>query len=532
LTLNIASSYAELFRTLERKVKERTADLQASKAELEKSGEYKTRFFANISHEFRTPLTIAQGLVDRISQKRVADVLLQQELQPVKRNMTRLSDMVNQIVDLTKTDNNQLTLHPRNYYGDAVVSIALESFRSLAEYRKQNLTFTADSPRTVVYVDRPKMEIMINNLISNAIKYTPEGGHIDVQTREAGGLYQVIVTDNGRGIPPEEQDAIFERFHRIKQNAEHYVEGMGIGLELSRSLARLHNGDIQLDKTRTEGSRFILILPVSTNTEPVQVEESFFEKDLLEIPETAPANHSFSILLAEDNDDMAGYVSGILSEIGVVTRVRNGVEALAALANTIPDLVITDLMMPEMDGMKLVSQMQKTIAYRKIPVVVLSARALEQDRLDLLRIGVVDYITKPFIAAELLLKTRNLLVLAENRQKAEIVLTTDERALELEKLAPQAAAYVQKHLKDATLSIDLVADHLGISRRTFYRIIEAETGMTGAEFIREVRLQAARSLLTQETTWTLETLSNEVGYASARNFKKLYSERFGAAPTV
>jgi signal transduction histidine kinase/DNA-binding response OmpR family regulator len=530
LTYNIAYNYAGLVSSLEQKVAERTEALQASKAELEKAGEYKSRFFANISHEFRTPLTIASGLVDRVAQKTGEAPSIQQDIVPIKRSLKRLSDMVNQLVDLTKADHNQMTLHPRNLYGDAVVSIAVESFRSLAEHRNQDFVFQPGAPGVIVYADRSKLEIMVNNLISNAIKYTQKGGRIVVETRLQEQCYGVVVADNGKGIPQNEQEAIFERFHRIKQMPEGYVEGMGIGLELSRSLARMHGGDISLDKTYTEGACFRLSLPVSTVKETVQTDESYVMPVESDPAETATASSSFSILLVEDNDDMAQYVGSVLKTAGNITRTSNGAEALRQLSEKAYDLVLTDLMMPEMDGMELVRAMQRSRELRKIPVVVLTARALDQDKLDLLRIGVVDYIVKPFLVDELLLKTRSLLQFAANRQKAEILLSPVELNLQEEGLASKAAGFVQQHVKDPTLSIDLVADHFGISRRTFYRIIEVETGMTPAEFIREVRLQLAHNLALNKSVWTLDTLAAEVGYSSGRNFKKLYQDRFGAAP--
>lgn len=522
LTLNIARNYSSLYRTMEQKVAERTAQLQ-------KADEYKSRFFANISHEFRTPLTIARGLLNRYVMRRGDNPELLSELGPVQRNLSRLGDMVNQIVDLTKSDYDQMALNRKLYRADSIVTLSVESFRSLAEHRRQQLVHLPGAGEAVLYADRLKLEIMINNLVSNAIKFTPESGVIRVSTAAADGTFRLRVTDTGRGIPESEREAIFERFHRIKQNDSEYVEGMGIGLELSRTLARLHGGDITLMETEPDkGSTFELTLPTSADGNAEDVMQDF--NDFPGIAPRAPQPASDRILLVEDNDDMAAYISDVLQDAGVVVRATNGEDALAILDHTRPDLIITDLMMPKMGGAALVEKLRHRDEWHDTPVVVLTAMALESGKLDLLSIGVVDYITKPFSANELLFKSRTLLKLAKNRRKARIVLNAEEPSLDRERITPKAAEWVKGHIRDQSLSVDVLADHLNMSRRTLYRIIEAETGMTSAEFIREIRLQTARSLLQNSNQATLDAVAEAVGYASGRNFRKLYHERFGVHP--
>lgn len=523
LTFNIAKSYSGLFKTMERKVAERTAQLQ-------QANEYKSRFFANISHEFRTPLTIARGLLDRLSGRRVDDMELQSELNPVQRNLSRLGDMVNQIVDLTKSDHDQMALNRKVYRVDSIVTLSVESFRSLAEHRKQTLVFTSETPDAAVFADRLKLEIMINNLVSNAIKYTPESGTIRVTTSRRDGRFHLTVEDSGRGIPLEEREAIFERFHRIRQNDTEYVEGMGIGLELSRTLARLHGGDIRLiDSEPGLGSTFDLDLPLSDAAEAEDILQDF-DTYFHSIARQAATATGDRILLVEDNDDMAAYITDVLQDVGQVRRANHGEEALAMLAEVNPELIITDLMMPKMGGSALIAELRKRDEWFDVPVVVLTAKALEADKLDLLRIGVVDYITKPFSVDELVFKSRTLMTLGRKRKKARIVLSAEEASLDRERLTPKAAEWVKANIRDQSLSVDVLADHLNMSRRTLYRLIEAETGMSSAEFIREIRLQTARQLLQNSSTATLEQIAEAVGYASGRNFRKLYHERFGVHP--
>lgn len=523
LTFNIAKSYAGLFKTMELKVVERTAQLQ-------QANEYKTRFFANISHEFRTPLTIARGLLDRLSMRRTTDIELQAELGPVQRNLSRLGDMVNQIVDLTKSDHDQMALNRKHYRIDSIVTLSIESFRSLSEQRRQNLWFESATPDAVVFADRLKLEIMINNLVSNAIKFTPEAGTIRVSTSMVNGQFTLTVEDSGRGIPADERDAIFERFHRIRQNDTEYVEGMGIGLELSRTLARLHGGDIRLlDSEPGFGSTFELSIPLSDAADAEDILRDF----ATDFHSLSPRLQSLSgdrILVVEDNDDMAAYILDVLRDVGQVERAIHGEDALARLETYKPELIITDLMMPRMGGAALIDALRKRDEWHDVPVVVLTAKALESDKLDLLRIGVVDYITKPFSVDELLYKSRTLLSLSKKRKKARIVLSADEASLDRERLTPKAADWVKANIRNQSLSVDTLADQMNMSRRTLYRLIEAETGMSSAEFIREIRLQAARNLLHNSRTATLDAIAEAVGYANGRNFRKLYQERFGVHP--
>jgi signal transduction histidine kinase/DNA-binding response OmpR family regulator len=529
LTFNVTRQYADLIDTLEAKVEARTADLELANS-------YQKRFFANISHEFRTPLTISEGLVNKLIRQETMDpVKAQYDLSVIKRNMGRLNDMVNQIIDLTKSEQNHLNLRRAFYKADSLAAISVESFRSLAEHHGHTLVFIPDARDVVLHADRSKVEIIINNLISNAIKYTPDGGFITVKTRAHGNQFVLTVQDSGSGIPAGLEEIIFERFHRLKRADEDYVEGMGVGLELSRTLARLHGGDILAEPGIVVGAVFKLTLPVDLEADqhvPVSLLEEDEEKSLYQ-PDSAvdaPVNDRYSILLVEDNEDMMHYVAGVLSELGIVEMAKNGKEALNRLAGFTPDIIITDLMMPVMGGQKLVENLFASKKWSNIPVVVLTAKALEEDKLHLLRIGVVDYIVKPFSPEQLLLKTRNLLAYYNRRKRLKVDVAVEEKAFEAERLSDKTAAYIMKNLSDVTLSVDTIAEAFSQSRSSLYRNIQMETGMPPAEFIREVRLMTARTMATKDPTIRLEELARAVGYKSATSFRKKYEARFGEHP--
>ena len=526
LTFNVASNYAGLITTLETKVRDRTAQLEAA-------SEYQKRFFANISHEFRTPLTISEGLINKVINKPGAESSrIEYDLSIAKRNMARLHDMVDQIIDLSKSDQNHLALNQKYYKADNLTSISVESFRSLAEYHGHDFEFEPNAKNVVLFADRSKVEIIINNLISNAIKFTPDGGSIKISTGVSGTEFILNVQDSGSGIPDGEEEAIFERFHRIKREDADYVEGMGVGLELSRTLARLHSGDIEVDSGYKEGALFRLTLPVAEvpAEQAALVEESLDEVLLYTQKESElSSEEAFDMLLVEDNNDMMEYVSGILDELGTIRKAKNGKEALELLEDFVPDIIITDLMMPVMGGLELVERLKNHEKWNAIPVMVLTAKALEEDKLHLLRIGVVDYITKPFLPEQLVLKIKNLLSYYTRRKALRIKL----KATDIPKtttLSEKAADYISKHLSNTSLSVDTLAEEFSQSRRSFYRNLQIETGMSPGEFIREVRLTSARALIAENKNLRLEEIASAVGYKNATSFRKKYEERFGVHP--
>jgi signal transduction histidine kinase/CheY-like chemotaxis protein/AraC-like DNA-binding protein len=503
--------------------------------------EMKNRLFANISHEFRTPLTISQGLVKKlIRQQKNGEgaTATPRDLQVMNRNMNRLRDMVNQIIDLTKADRDHLKLNRNYYLGDQLVSISTESFRSLAEYHGHHYEVVKEVEDAILFVDRSKVEIIINNLISNAIKFTNEGGQILIKAFIEDNVFHLLVSDTGPGIPKGDEEAIFERFYRIEQDGDNYVEGMGVGLELSRTLARLHGGDIRLMGDQDQGAGFLLTLPITNDGSPHQVIE-LEEEEWAEVTEKAVSKTSLPnanadarrLLLVEDNQDMMAYVSEILSETAQVQTAANGEEALDYIRDTVPDLIITDLMMPKMDGATLIETLSEHPRWKDIPVIVLTAKAIPEHKTELLRIGVVDYITKPFEPHQLMLKVRNLLTYAKRRLEiADQEEGKDTDTAEADSFNQQVIDYIRERLADPNLTVDELVGAFPQSRRSFYRNIQRSTGMTPSELIREVRFKAARSMVQKDSDQTLSELASAVGYKSATSFRKGYEKRFGEHP--
>jgi len=528
LTLVVASSYAKLISTLEEKVIERTSKLELAK-------EFQQRFFANVSHEFRTPLTISEGLLSKVITKgKVQDEQTMYDLWLAKRNMLRLHDMVNQIIELTKADHHELKLNKKFYYIAEIVGLCVESFRSLAENHDHSFTYELIDERLIVHVDVANVEIIINNLISNAIKYTPEGGIIIIRSEQRDGHIVIQVEDNGLGIPEEKREAIFERFHRISQENGDYVEGMGVGLELSRTLARLHKGDVIVRPNTPIGSIFECKLPLVTQTDVtvyrIANSVDLEEESVVKLTKSVSSNQDQKILLVEDNRDLMHYISSIIEEAGIVEQARNGREALEKMKEYTPDLIITDLMMPEMDGIALVETLSKHPKWSSIPIIILTAKTLDEEKIKLFKIGVVDYITKPFSAEQLMLKIKNLLKYYRARNFLKYQLKTNELSIPEEGFAQKVADCIHDRIDDNALTIDNLAESFAMSRSTFYRSLQLETGMTPTDFLREVRLLKAKEIVQVRKDIRLEVLANAVGYKSATNFRKMYEERFGEHP--
>lgn len=528
LTLVVASSYAKLITTLEDKVSDRTA-------KLEQANEYQKRFFANVSHEFRTPLTISEGLLVKVlNNDQMNDEYIRYDLWLAKRNMVRLHDMVNQIIELTKADHNELKLNRKFYYAADIVNISVESFHSLAENHGHTFVYVPADEPIVLNVDLSSIEIIINNLVSNAIKYTPAGGEIRICTRLFGDQFVLQIADSGPGIPAEKRELIFERFHRITKPDSDYVEGMGVGLELSRTLARLHHGDIVVNDNTPSGAIFELTLPVSKN-EGYDFSE-ISDAHLVEIdmePKLdlqVAADNDYSILLVEDNIDLTHYISSILKVLGTVECTTSGIDALEKLEEFTPDIIITDLMMPGMGGEELISILSKNPKWKNTPIIVLTAKAIEDEKTKLLRIGVVDYITKPFSAEQLVLKSKNLLKYYQARNTLKLKLECSLDQANTEEFVHRVAAYIGEHLADSNLSVDTIADAFLMSRSTFYRNLQLQTGMSPAEFLREVRLLKAREIVSTTKSIRLDELASKVGYKSVTTFRKLYQQRFNEHP--
>ncbi len=531
-TITIALDFVDIFEGMEQKVIERTKELR-------EKDEFKSRFFLNVSHELRTPTTILEGLLQKAASQSDADKdirIPKEDSNLILRNARRLTVLVNQILDLSKSDKGTLTLQKKNYRLDDLIHNVVDINASFIALRHQKIECISKTVNTIVHVDGEKISTILSNVIINASKYGPEHSRITLESRIniEKSTIEIDVRDEGDGVPVSEREVIFERFHRIKSPDKPYVEGLGIGLELSRSLARLHDGDLMVVEDDTKGACFRLSLPLDSELtiNPVNGwEKSAGHQTEISDPvfHETTLTGNVRLLLVEDNSDMNAYVKGLLDTLGTVYSSKNGADALAWLQKNTVDIVVTDLMMPEMTGEELIQRMASDPKLATIPIVVLSAKDNVDDRLNLLRVGIIDYITKPFNSPELKLKIENLIRFYNRRQSFMVELPDDGMPGE-PSLSESVKNYILEHIDDTRLSTSGLANAFAMSERNFYRKIEKDSGMTPAAFIREVRLQYAARLAERSSDIRLNELAGKIGYKSVETFKRNYVERFGVSP--
>lgn len=480
---------------LERVVEERTSDLRREKEITEKSkrvieaqaeklkelDRFKTRFFANISHEFRTPLTMIIGPLENALSGLYGPIehTLKRQVGIMLRNAQRLLRLINQLLDLSKLEAGKMELRAQRRNVVQFLESVLLSCTPLADKKDIKLNFESSSPEIELLYEPDKFEKVFFNLLSNALKFTPEGGTITftVDTKEptevfTQGAAEIRVKDTGRGIPPENLPHIFDRFHQVDGSNTREHEGSGIGLALVHELIMLHHGSIEVKSEVGAGTEFIVQIPLGDkHLSSEQITADVLGDDLLNpsstgvITELATESMDFDheqkkkaldnpyngpdpmigaklVLIVDDNHDVREYVSGILSEHYVVHTAVDGIDGLEKVASLNPDLVISDVMMPRMDGNELCQRIKQNLDYDHIPVILMTARATNELKIEGLEMGADDYIAKPFNARELLVRARNLMVIRHQEKQLKGL----NESLE-QKVADQLTQMLSERLK-------------------------------------------------------------------------------------
>ena len=545
---------------LENTVKARTRELSQQKLEIEKQAEelksldkLKSRFFANISHELRTPLTLISGPLGQWSKKSGLDASEQAQVAMMQRNSQNLLSLVDEVLDLSKLEANKLELHETATHFYPFFKRLLAAFESHAQSRQ--ITFSMDyqaDKNLSLLIDGHKVEKIINNLLSNAFKFTQDGGTIEVQTKEKEGSLSIAVADNGRGIHPDDLPYIFDRYYQSKQANGQAEGGTGIGLALSKALVTLMKGALTVSSEYGKGSRFTFTLPLKKAAKPTPA-----EREALPIPEEKAAQaeepvqvvsenghhqKTATVLIVEDHPDMQAFVQSILAPHYTLLTAANGKQALNLLERTKerPDLILSDVMMPEMDGMTLLETLKSAEKWRDLPVVMLTARAAQEDRLKALVTGVDDYLTKPFDAEELLARIRNLLHHAQlRRQWQQEQATRPELKVDFEETwtawdtewLQKAEVIVKREVSNPQFKVTDLAWEMAVSKSQLQRKLKDMTGLTPEQYIREVKLQKARHLLEGKALATVSEVAHAIGFDTPEYFSKKYYQRFGKRPT-
>lgn len=513
----------------------------------------KSRFFANISHEFRTPLTLILAPIQKrleLAQSTEDKI----EFSLIQRNASRLLKLVNQLLDLSRLEAGTMGIKASN--GDLVsfTRLLVQGFQSMAESRNISFIFHSDVQIINMWFDHEKLEKIIVNLLSNAFKFTPPGGAVSVkvfaETNPSkdfkDGYAGITVSDSGVGIPEEQLVKIFDRFYQVDSSQTREYEGSGIGLALTKELIELHSGQISVNSTPGAGTIFTVKLPLGnshlrhedvvgsipkTNVLPVI---DAFEYPLVD-NNPSPALQQDTILIVEDNDDLRYYIKENLSELYTVLDAKHGKEGIDIAREKIPDLVLSDLMMPQMDGTQMCSVIKNDIHTSHIPVILLTAKADGDSRIHGLDSGADDYIPKPFEMRELRARIRNLI---ENRKKlrarfsgpmqfnpAEVEVSSMD-----EKFLAKIKQIVETNLSNPAFGVEPFALEAGMSAAQLYRKLTGLTGYSPNDFIRHMRLQRAADLLSKKAG-NVADVAYQVGFSNLSYFSKCFREKFEVTPS-
>ena len=514
----------------------------------------KIKFFTNLSHEFRTPLSLILSPVDKLIRE-LNDAGRRQLAMTIERNAKRLLHLVNQLLDLRKMEVNELKLNIHRGDIAAFIRATVDSFTDLADERSIDLTYETQLEHLPALFDKDKIERIIFNLLSNAFKFTSTGGSVDVRLTvaardEKGVLLELKVKDSGIGIAADLQGKIFESFFQGESPGHIRNQGTGIGLAITREFVEMHGGSIRVDSVPDKGSCFTVLLPVTVLPEssldlpsPVVQEDGESTAKAGELPvqpllPSAGGERRFKILLVEDDDDFRFYLKDNLAALFIILEAVNGREGWQKALAEQPDLVVSDVNMPLMDGLELSRKIKGDERVRHIPIILLTALSGEQDQLRALGLGVNDYISKPFNVEILISRIRNLLEFrgaVEEIFKKRIHIEPGEVEAGPEETEEdfirQAVEVLEKNIANADFSVDEWSRELGMSRTTLYKRILSATGSTPIGFIRNFRMKRAAQLL-EKTRHNVAEVAYMVGFNNPKYFARYFKEVYGKLPSA
>lgn len=498
--------------------------------------EAKLRFFTNISHDLRTPLSLIITPLDQLLKSGKAPAA-REELELMRRNASTLMNEVNQLLDFRRLDQQKAQYVPTYGNLSAFVAGVCEAFTALAQKNGISLQFTAKSPLLEMNFDRNKMQRILYNLLTNALKYNHEGGSVTVTVDEVltpdGAAARIRVADTGIGIKDENKLKIFDRFFQEPHTDTTYM-GSGIGLHIVKEYVALHRGTITLTDNHPTGSIFSVLIPIDRSQTATQAEQT--QPVQPEAPAGLPEAGQQSdncLLIVEDNEDFRKFLVSCLKDKYRVLEASNGQEALEVLEQQTVNLIISDVMMPVMDGMELCRRVKHDIRYSHIPIILLTARTAEEHVLNGLKEGADDYITKPFNLEILLLRIQKQLAWTqENHRKfqvmdvspAEITVSTID-----EELIGKAVQIMEQEMDNADFSVEDFSNRLGLSRSGLYKKLVQITGKSPLEFMRTIRLKRGKALL-EKSGDSISQIAYQIGM-SPKQFSKFFKEEFGYLPS-
>ncbi|GAA4232832.1 two-component regulator propeller domain-containing protein [Postechiella marina] len=530
---------------------------------IEEVNRLKLQLFTNISHDFRTPLTLIIGPLKRLIDKNKADEGLQKQLSGMYRNATILLQLINQLLDFRKSESGKLKLMATKRNIVPFLENIKLSFEELANNRSIDYTFVSDNKFYEVWFDEIEMKKVVLNVLSNAFKFTPSKGEISLHISTDDNLVleskqlKIIIKDNGKGIREEDLPHIFDRFFQLGQHHE-LRSGTGVGLALAKDIVLLHKGQILVESEQGKGTQFTILLPLGKTH--LSKKEMIVNEELLDgftnnldyydpavmnlgwVGEESKTQEVFikdglsSILLVEDNDEVRSFVKGIFEGLYNVFEAKNGEEGIHIAQSLSVDLIISDVMMPKMDGLELCHQIKTNIKTSHIPVLLLTARTSSKVQSQGYKIGADVYLTKPFDAQTLKLQVQNILksrrLLIEKFKKdillepKEItVVSTDEVFLK------KAMEIIEENVSNSEFNVNKFCEDLAMSRTVVYKKVKVLTGQSISEFIRTIRLKKASQLL-RNTDMSISEIVYDVGFNDIKYFRKCFKTAFNQTPSL
>ena len=509
----------------------------------EEANKAKLQFFTNISHELRTPLTLIADPVNYIIHDDNLNSQQRSMLQIVQRNVLVLIQLVSEILDFRKVQNGKMELRLSDFNLAESMKQWIKLFSASAQ--KKHITISMDAPDTIMLrADQDKIERICYNLLSNALKYTSEGGEISLMAKEEGGRVMISVADNGCGISSDELPYIFDRFYQAKNAGR----GTGIGLAIVKAFTELHHGEVSATSIEGKGSTFTIHIPVRqkgevTNQPTEKIEQLVEPSSAEEVPNQARHIDELiqpyqtdkpEVLIIDDNIDIRTYLRSVLSEKYNVSEAADGKVGLELARKIVPDIVLSDIMMPVMDGLAFCQQLKTDKAISHIPVILLTARSLDEQRAEGYEHGADAYLSKPFSLRLLLSRIDNLI---ESRKKLNQTWSKGVEDDEIGNISneidksflKQLRKIIQENLANSDLSVEQIGDEIGLSRVQLYRKVKALTGYSPVEIVRKARLTRARHLL-QTTERTVSEVAYAVGFSTPSYFSKCYKDEFGENP--
>ncbi|MCX6327225.1 MAG: response regulator [Bacteroidia bacterium] len=539
--------------------------------------QFKMNFFTDVSHELRTPLTLILTPLEKIIMQPGFTNRVRNQFLTIQRNGLRMMQLINQILDLRKLETGHASIQVAEGNISRFLRETSLGFKEMAKSNEIALEFVSEYDTLQLWYERDKMEIVLFNLLSNALKNTPKGGKVmlslSVVDAEAIGYKsknellsdsyaQITVEDNGKGIPAENLDAIFNRFYSLKQEAGNQTFSSGVGLELTKRLVELHHGIIIVEsrvagKSREGETKFTVWLPMGKNhfgtseiiedfknsedpslyTWEFQDREFAYDEFDIEpiIERSENPDEKPHLLIVEDNNGVRNFIKSLFVSNYFVEEAGNGEIGLEKAFKTIPDLIISDIMMPVMDGIEFCHRIKTDLRTSHIPVILLTARTAITFKYEGLETGADEYITKPFSAKYLLIRVKNLIKQRDLlKSHFQLEALCDPGTITLtsfdEKLLKKAVDFITENISDSSVNVNKLSKHLGLSRVHFYRKIKALTNMTAVEFIRGVKLKRAAHLLSQNKL-SVKEVRNMTGFEDPDYFREAFKIQFGVTPS-